>query len=170
MTTKTEEEILIKAYKDHEQSLLKRSFFKVSDQDLADDLVQTTFLKTWEYLQKHEDIEHIRGFLFHVLNRLIIDEYRKKKTTSLDLLLEGGLQIEIDESEKLMNQIDGRTAMLLIPLLDEKYEKVLKLSFEEERTIAEIAEATKQPNNTVVVQIHRGLKKLAILYRVDKND
>ena len=137
---------------------------------MADDLVQTTFLKTWKYLLGDKQIDSIRAFLFHVLNRLIIDEYRKKKEISLDMLQEAGLQIEVDDSENLFNQIDGKAAMLLIPLLDDKYKKVVSMRFEEDMTIKEIAEATQQSNNTVVVQIHRGIDKLAILVKVEKRN
>src|SRR3989344_1355003 len=149
--TGDKKEVLAKAYREHEQALLKRSFYKISNRDLADDLVQTTFLKTWEYLLRHKQIDSIRGFLFHVLNRLIIDEYRKEKQDSLDSLLETGFQIALDDSEKLFDQIDGKAAMLLIPLLGDKYEKVVSMRFQEEMTIKEIAEATQQSNNTVVV-------------------
>lgn len=167
MAKETKTEILARAYRNHEQALLRRSFYKISDQDLADDLVQTTFLKTWEYLSKDKQVDSIRGFLFHVLNRLIIDEYRKKKNISLESLSEAELQIEIDDSEQMFNQIDGKAAMLMIPLLEDKYEKVIAMRFEEDKTIKEIAEATQQPNNTVVVQIHRGIDKLAILLKVN---
>ena len=168
--TGDKKEVLAKAYREHEQALLKRSFYKISNRDLDDDLVQTTFLKTWEYLLRHKQIDSIRGFLFHVLNRLIIDEYRKEKQDSLDSLLETGFQIALDDSEKLFDQIDGKAAMLLIPLLGDKYEKVVSMRFQEEMTIKEIAEATQQSNNTVVVQIHRGVDKLAILIKVDKKN
>lgn len=163
----TKEEIIIRAYEEYEKSLLSRSFSKLSDSELSSDLVQTTFLKTWEYLLKHDDIRHMRGFLFHILNNLIVDEYRRKKVLSLDELQDSGFEIEFDETDILLNIADGKTAMLLIPLLDEKYEKVISLRFEAEKTITEIAEATKQPKNTVVVQIRRGIDKLAVLFRVD---
>lgn len=161
-------EILARAYKDNEYDLLKRSFYKISNHELADDLVQTTFLKAWEYLLKEKQIDSVRKFLFHVLNKLIIDEYRKKKNISLDSLMEAGFQFEFDESQKLFNQFDGKTAILLIPLLEDKYEKVISMRFEEELTIKEIAEATQQSNNTVAVQIHRGVNKLAILFKIHK--
>lgn len=163
----TRQEILIKGYENYEKMLLNRSFSKVSNKELSDDLVQTTFLKTWEYLLKEGKIDHMKGFLFHILNNLIIDEYRKKKTLSLDALTEAGFQIVIDDSERLFNMIDGKTAMLLIPLLTDKYRRVVSMRYEKNLSIKEIALATKQSNNTVVVQIHRGVGKLAVLFRVD---
>jgi len=139
----------------------------VSNKDLSEDLVQITFLKTWQYLIKEGKIDHIKAFLFHILNNLIIDEYRKEKPVSLDLLSEGGFQVVIDDSERLFNMIDGKTAILMIPLLSDKYRKVISMRYEEDLSIKEIAIATKQSQNTVVVQIHRGVEKLAVLFRVD---
>ncbi|MEX0919307.1 MAG: RNA polymerase sigma factor [Parcubacteria group bacterium] len=142
--SETKEEVIIRAYKDHERALLKQSFFKLGNRDLSDDLVQITFLKTWEYLLREERIKHIKGFLFHILNNLIVDEYRKNKPVSLNTLEEVGFQIAFDDSEHLVDQADGKTAMLLIPLLKEKHRKVVSMRFEEEKTIEEIALATKQ--------------------------
>lgn len=165
----TKHEIFIKAFEDHEQSLLRRSFSKIGNQDLADDLVQHTFLKTWKYLEKSGAIDSMKSFLFHILNNLIIDEYRKKKVLSLDFLKEGGFQIAVDDSDRLLNTIDGKTVIMLIPLLKEKQRKAISMRYLEDMSIKEIANATNQPNNTVVVQIHRGIKNLAILFRVEQN-
>jgi len=163
----SKEQVLIQAYGDHEKSLLKRSFFKLNNKELANDLVQTTFLKTWEYLIKHGKIDSIKAFLFHVLNNLIIDEYRKKKTVSLDLLMDGGLQVALDDKTEMINKIDGKTALILIPLLPEKYRIVINMHFIEDMTLQEISEVTLQSKNTVSVQIRRGVDKLAILFRVN---
>jgi len=163
----TNSEIFIKAYGDYEKSLLRRSFFKVSDKVLAEDLVQITFLKTWEYLIKTGKIDSMKAFLFHVLNNLIIDEYRKQKPVSLDVLTEAGFQIAVDDSERLFNTIDGKTAVKLIPLLEEKYRRVITMRYIDDLPLKDIATATHQSSNTVAVQIHRGIGKLAILFRVD---
>lgn len=160
-------EVFVKAYRDHERALLRRSFFKISDQALADDLVQNTFLKTWEYLVKNGSIDSMKSFMFHVLNNLIIDEYRKKKPISLDILTEQGFQIAVDDSDRLFNIIDGKTAILLIPLLRGKYRDVVAMRYLEDMPLKEIAAATRQSKNTVAVQIHRGVEKLAILFRID---
>ena len=40
---------------------------------------------------KNGKIDIMKAFLYHVLNRLIIDEYRKHKTVSLDSIMENGL-------------------------------------------------------------------------------
>jgi RNA polymerase sigma-70 factor (ECF subfamily) len=168
MVKDSQKEIFIQAFGDYEQKLLLRSFAKIGDRDLADDLVQTTFLKTWQYLIKSGDIDSMKSFLFHVLNGLIIDEYRKKKTVSLDLLTENGFEIAFDDSDRLINTLDGKTALIMIPLLEKKYRKVITMRYLEEKTISEIAKKTQQSKNTVCVQIHRGVDKLALLIRQDE--
>jgi len=164
---RTNQEIFIQAYGDHEKALLRRSFFKVSNQDLADDLVQTTFLKTWEYLVNVGEIDSMRAFLFHALNNLIIDEYRKQKSISLEHLTEKGFVVAIDDSQELFDTIDGKTALLLIPLLSDKYRKVVSMRYIDDLPLKEIALITKQSQNAVAVQIHRGVGKLAVLFRAD---
>jgi RNA polymerase sigma-70 factor (ECF subfamily) len=165
--TKNKENILIEAYDSYEESLLRRSFYKVSNRELANDLVQTTFLKTWEYMKKGGRIDSMKAFLFHVLNDLIIDEYRKKKAISLDVIAEKGFQIPIDDSDKINRIMDGEKAINLIPLLDMKYRKVITMRYLKDMSLKEIALATHQSNNTVAVQIHRGVEKLANLFRVE---
>lgn len=163
--TGTTQEVFIKGYMDYEKSLLRRSYFKVSNKELADDLVQTTFLKTWEYLVKHGKIDSMKAFLFHALNNLIVDEYRKRKPVSLDVLTGKGFQVSYDDSEQMCNIIDGKMAIMLIPLLSKKYRDVISMRYIEDMPLKEIAALTSQSKNTVAVQIHRGLGKLAILFR-----
>jgi len=163
----TKSESFASAYGEYEEILLRHALFKVGSAELASDLVQTTFLKTWEYLVKSGKIVLMKAFLFHVLNRLIIDEYRKKKTLSLDVLTEEGFEIGTDDSDRLFNTIDGKSAALLIPLLSEKYRLIVSMYFLDGMSLAEIAVATKQSKNTATVQIHRAIKKLKTLFKVD---
>jgi len=164
---KPKHEALVSAYGEFEEALLRRALYKVGNAELASDLVQTTFLKTWEYLIKNGKIDSMKAFLFHVLNMLIIDEYRKKKPVSLDALTEVGFEIPVDDSDRLLDFIDGKSTVLLIPLLAKKYRIVVSMYYLDGMTLTEIAAATNQSKNTVAVQIHRGLKKLSALFKVD---
>lgn len=95
MTPREEKEsrrILTGAHHDYEKGLNARAFFKVHDHAIGEDLVQDTFMKTWKYLVKGGKIDVMKAFLYHTLNHLIIDEYRKHKTVSLDALLEEGFE------------------------------------------------------------------------------
>jgi len=140
------------------------SFLKVHNHATSDDLVQDAFIKTGGYLVKGEDIVIMRAFLYHTLNYLIIDEYRKRKTTSLEVLRENGYEPSIDLSEKIFNTFDGKTALLLIQRLPIKYQQIMRMRYTQNLSLEEISLLTKQSRNSVAVQAHRGLAKLKVLY------
>jgi RNA polymerase sigma factor (sigma-70 family) len=59
---------------------------------------------------------------------------------------------------------DGKAVVLLIPLLPEKYESVILMRYLQGLSLKEIALLTKQSENTVAVQAHRGVAKLKKIY------
>ncbi len=154
------------AHGDYNRALLRRAFYKTSDSEMSKDLVQTTFLKTLLYLQKGGKVDLMRSFLNHILNDLIVDEYRlrKNKAISLDILLENGFEPGFSNFEKDINILDGKRAILLIPQLSKKYEVVIRLRYLKGLSVKETALITGQSENTVAVQVHRGLAKLKKMY------
>lgn len=157
--------LLTLAHHNYERGLGLHAFFKVHDKATSEDLVQDTFLKTWAYLVKGGKIETMKAFLYHILNHLIIDEYRKHKATSLDVLLEKGFEEpSANNQEHLFNAIDGESALVLIGQLPIKYQKVMRMRYIEDLSLTEISIITKQSKNSIAVQIHRGLEKLKLLY------
>lgn len=156
--------MLTTAHYDFEKDLSARAFFKVSNHKTSEDLVQQTFMKTWIYLVKGGKIEIMKAFLYHILNNLIVDEYRKRKTSSLDALLEKGFEPKSTDGENLFNVLDGKTSLLLIERLPLIYKKVLQMKYVQDLSLEEMSLITGLPKNTLAVQIHRGLAKLKVLY------
>ncbi|MDO8575235.1 MAG: RNA polymerase sigma factor [bacterium] len=154
------------AYHDYEKALNSYAYFKVSDHSLGEDLVQDTFMKMWNYLQKGGEVLQMKSFLYHILNNLIIDNYRKNKSFSLDLLLDNGYEPNInnDDSEKMLDFLDGESAIKLIRKLPKKYIKIMQMKYEKNLSLSEISKLTLTSNSTAAVQLHRGLDKLKILY------
>lgn len=161
--------VLSMAHNDYNSRLNSYASFKISDKELGQDLVQDTFIKTWSYLAKGGKIEAMKAFLYHILNNLIIDEYRKRKNkvSSLDTLLENGFEPSKDDSESLFNRIDGKAALLLISKLPAMYHKVMNMRFVEDLSLQEMSILTGKSANTMAVQVHRGLAKLRILYNFE---
>ena len=156
--------ILTVAHQDFEKGLNSYAFFKVSNHAAGEDLVQETFLKTWAYLAKGGKIDTMKAFLYHVLNHLILDEYRKHKTVSLDALISKGLDPSIDYSERLVNMLDGKEASLLIDKLPALYQTIVRMRYMQDLSLEEMSILTHQSRNTVSVQALRGLKMLRALY------
>lgn len=152
------------AHDDYERILLRRALYKTNDPEVSQDLVQTTFLKTLVYLRKGGKIDLMKGFLNHILNAQIIDNYRKQVPQSLDAMLERGYEPSVDDYQRTINILDGKQLALLIPQLPKKYEAVIRLRYLQGLSLKETALITGQSENTVAVQVHRGLIKLKQLY------
>lgn len=167
MTPKQEKKqriVLSVAYEKYGKKLHSYAFFRLNNSVISEDMVQETFVKTWKYLVKGGKVELMRSFLYHVLRGLIIDQYRKKKLTSLDALIEKGFEPGEDNSEILMNILDGKLGILLISQLPSKYQKIMRMRYVQELSLEEIALVTGQSKKTLAVQVHRGLTKLKALY------
>jgi RNA polymerase sigma factor (sigma-70 family) len=106
----------------------------------------------------------MRAFLYHILNKLIIDEYRKHKNSSLEALLEKGFEPSNDPSDRLINMLDGKAALLLIRHLPANYQSVLKMRYVQSLSLKEMSLITGQTKNALAVRLHRGLEKLKLLY------
>ena len=166
MTTKQETQkkaVLTGAHYDFAGGLKSHAFFKTHDRATSEDLVQDTFMKTWSYLVRGGKIDIMKAFLYHVLNDLIVDEYRKHKAISLDILLDKGFEPSAGDPGRMLNILDGKAALLLIQRLPLGYQKVMRMRYVQDLSLAEMSLITGQSKNTIAVQAHRGLMKLKLL-------
>lgn len=156
---------LTEAHHDFGKGLNSYAFFKLHDSTSQEDLVQDTFTKTWTYLVKGGKIVLMKAFLYHILNNLIVDEYRKQKhkMQSLDILLENGFEPKDDRSEQLTNFLDGKVAMGRIGDLPLGYRKIMFMRFKQSMSLKDISAITNQTKNAIAVKIHRGIQKLQVL-------
>lgn len=161
------EERFLKAFEEYNDALFRHAFLRVSNREKAIDLVHDTFTKVWAYLRGGYEIDNFRPFLYKVLNNLIIDEYRRRKESSLDALLEidgvdEGSFDDLSEStvEALAATIDGRKAFDLLEEMPDQYREVIILRFVDQLGPREISKLIEETENVVSVRIHRGLKLL----------
>jgi RNA polymerase sigma-70 factor (ECF subfamily) len=168
MTPKEEiqrKEELTGAHHDYEKGLNKHAFFKINNRGVSEELVQDTFIKTWAYLVKGGKVDVMKAFLYHILNNLIVDEYRRRKNTSLDVLLEKGFEPAAREHGNMIDLLDGKAALLLIARIPKKYQQVMRMRYVQDLSLKEMSLITGQTKNALAVQAHRGLEKLKALYR-----
>lgn len=157
----------LKAFDEYNDALFRHAFLRISDREKAIDLVHDTFTKVWSYIRDGHKIDSFRPFLYKVLNNRIIDEYRKRKESSLDALLEldgvdEGSFDELSEStvETLAAVIDGKKAFDLLEELPDVYREVIIYRFVDQLGPSEISDLIEESENVVSVRIHRGLKLL----------
>lgn len=154
------------AHQDFEKGLKRHAYFKLNNHAIGEDLVQDTFIKTWSYLVRGGKIDVMKAFLYHVLNNLIVDEYRKRKTSSLDVLMEKGFEPNTGSPAAFIDELDGKAALLMIARLPISYQKVMRMRYVQELSLKEMSLVTGKSQNALAVQAHRGLEKLKILYSV----
>jgi RNA polymerase sigma-70 factor (ECF subfamily) len=157
-------DLLTIGYFDNNKKLRSYALSRTHNLATSDDLVQETFLKTWKFIVRGGNIKIMEAFLYHVLNDLIVDEYRKRKSTSLEVLLEKGFEPGFDTREELINLLDGKSAIVMIDQLPKNYRAIIKMRFVQDLSLTEIATLTGKTKNTVAVQVHRGLEKLRVIY------
>lgn len=161
LNEKTKDSFL-KAYEDFRDPIFRYCFNQTGIREVALDLTSETFAKTWEYISKGNSIEQWKAFLYRSATNAIIDYRRKKKTVSLDSMIEEGYD-QIGEGAPMKNHeqiFDAKNAMKILDQIGEKYRDVLMLRYIDDLSIAEIAKALDETENNVSVRIHRGLEKL----------
>ena len=161
------------AYDANADALFRHCVVRVRDRELAKDIVQETFTRTWQYLAKGKRVEHMRAFLYRTLHNCIVDTMRKKRSVSLDVMYEEeGFEI-VDEPQEIPLEVREEIgeAMQLLSHLDEMYSSVITMRFIDELTPTEIAAILDVSENVVSVRIHRGVKQLRRLWenRVPQN-
>lgn len=157
------------AFERYSDELFSHCSMRISDRERALELTQDAFMRTWDYARKGGEVREMRPFLYQTLRNLIIDEYRKNKTQSLDSMLEnsesGAMEAMLpqDDSntiEAAMERLDAKQALARVNDLPHMYSEVLLLRYVEGLSPKEIGKIVGESENVASVRIHRALKKL----------
>lgn len=171
LLSKESEELFASAFELHADELFRHAYLRVSDREKAVDLVQDCFLRAFKARGERDDIRDMRAFLYQTLRNLIIDEYRRKKVTSLDAMLEDenanpDALLPTDETNTLAAaeaRLDGAAALARVSELPDPYAEVLILRYVDGLSPKEIGERIDATENLVSVRIHRALGALRTL-------
>ncbi|MBI3634201.1 MAG: sigma-70 family RNA polymerase sigma factor [Candidatus Yonathbacteria bacterium] len=147
-------------------AVFRHCFFRLSDREKAKDVTQETFVRLWEYISSGKEIENARALIYRIVNNLIIDEYRKKDTVSLDQMQE---ETDFDRGystkEDIENKDDYARALEMVETLPAPYREVLVWRHIDGLSVKEIADIVGESENLVSVRIHRAIEKLKTLTR-----
>ncbi len=162
---------LIRRYQRPVFSLVYRM---VRDRELAEDLVQETFIKVLNAIERYRPEFKFSSWIFKIANNAAIDHLRRKELTTLSL--EGGPdattqdQLEAtalqlgDSSESQLEELEARelgTAIeRAISQLRPEYRSCIILRHIEGRPYDEIADVLDLPIGTVKTYIHRARAEL----------
>ncbi len=154
----------------HMDALYNFALKMTGDSDLADDLIQETYLKAFKFFDKFEQGTNCKAWLFRILKNSYINDYRKisKEPDKVDYDDIQNFYENIKASEvKSSHLVDDEFSKLLdddisgaIANLPEDFRTVIILSDIEGFTYEEIAEFVDCPIGTVRSRLHRARKML----------
>lgn len=161
------EESFTQAYDQYADAIFRHCAFRLGHRERGRELMQETFLKTWEYVAKGHDIDNVQAFLYRTANNVLIDDVRRRKIrpeVSLDALAEQGFEPGTDaDAESMKNAVDMSRIATVLQQLDEPYRSALVMRYIDDLSPSEIAELTGESPNTISVRLHRATEKLQIL-------
>jgi RNA polymerase sigma-70 factor (ECF subfamily) len=154
------------AYEAEADHIFRFCLIRVSDREQALDITQETFVRLWQNMSTGESISNMRAFLFTVAHNLIIDWYRKKKSTSLEAMADpdtGEPYEPVGDSVGHASQelsAEGRFLIDSIGKLEATYRQAVYLRFVEDLSPPDIAKVLGISTNAASVRITRGIEEL----------
>ena len=165
MNVKEQEfESLVLAYS---KDLFRYGYWLSRDREIAEDLVQETFLRAWRAIDSLNDAKAVKSWLFTILRRENARRFEKKSAqaelTSLD---DDMLEVFAVVDDKFANA-DNMTVRAALHHLPEKYAEPLVLQVIGGYSCDEIAEIMQIKSGAVMTRVFRARQKLRNLLEED---
>lgn len=151
----------------YQHRLLRYLSHLTSNQALAEDLFQETWMRVLEKGHQYDGRNKFSSWLFSIAHNVAIDYLRKRQPSSLDEInesQEGPVLEPADGGPSAFDVVAGQeqaaqiaAAMERVPLV---YREVLVLRFQEQMKLEEIAQLIHIPLATVKTRLYRGVMAL----------
>jgi RNA polymerase sigma-70 factor (ECF subfamily) len=153
-------ERLYNRYVDH---IHRYVFFRVADEQSAEDITAHVFIKMWEKLPSYQiGKSPIGAWLYRIAHNAVIDHYRTRRTfVSLEEVNSREVRHDDGSDEKLDLQIKMEQLGRALQKLTEVQREVLILRFIEGFSTQEIASKLGKTQGAVRALQMRGLQELA---------
>jgi len=147
-------------YQQNADSIFRLCLFKTSNREVALDLSQDIFTRTWAYLAKGNEVDNLRAFLFTVARNRIKDYYKKRKTLTLQQAHLESLEDYLPSTSNATDSAEISELIDMIKRLPPDQAELLQLRYIEDLPLEEIALIYNVRPNTLSVKIHRILAKI----------
>lgn len=139
-------------------------FFKVSSEEIAQDLTSECFLRVFRYIvEKKKKIVSLRALLYRTARNCVIDHYRKKSRHEVPYNEE--IEEKVDAKQESLEdvvdiQIELTRIKHVIYNLKNEWQEVIILRYIEEYDNQEIAEILEKSEGAIRTMLHRALQEL----------
>lgn len=154
-------------YTRHLDPIYRYIFFRVGEQEEAEDLTETVFLKAWEAIPGYKDFGNpFSSWLYRIAHNMVVDFHRKIKTVPNRLEDDEPIEI-VDESLNTLGMVIEAEQFVelgkAIAQLTTEQQQVIVLRFIEDMSHAEIAKIIGKNEGTCRMIQHRALVALSKL-------
>ena len=167
-------EAFAQVYDSYADRIYRFIYFKVSNQEDAQDLTSEVFLKTWQYIiDGGKEIKNLNALFYKIARNLVIDYYRKSSSQK-EILMEEEV---LERQEAMINGLEKIEAKLQVEKIEAKlkelkdeYREVIILRYIEGFSISDMAEIFEKKKGAVRVLLYRALNTLKELMEEHKDE
>lgn len=146
----------------YEQKLLRYVVYLIHDHAMASDVVQDTFIKTYQNLNAFNTKYKFSSWIYRIAHNEAMNAVKKERHILHHLDAEYAAEVGYESSivqdiDKAILQNDVR---MCLEQLDIKYREVLMLQYYEQMKYSDIADILHIPVATVGVRVGRAKRKL----------
>lgn len=140
-------------------------FYRVSHKEVAEDLTEDVFLKTFQRIDKLKEVGAFEGWLYQIARNTVIDYYRSKKIVVPLEQIENTVQYESAVIDILELEAQQKIFLDLLKELGPEQQTIIKLKFFDQLENTTIAAMLKKSEGSIRVIQHRALLKLKELLK-----
>jgi RNA polymerase sigma-70 factor (ECF subfamily) len=145
-------------------------FYRVSNQQTAEDLTSQLFLKTWDNLDRYQARRgaSFKAWLMQIARNLVIDHYRTfKETTPLEPIMTVEPDPTMNVVKEVERRLQGEWLQTKLQELTDEQREVVTLKFIHGFSTKEIARMMNKKEGAIRALQMRGLQALANIFESD---
>lgn len=148
---------------EHETAVVYRASLRILGRPAdAEDVTQEAFVMAYRSMPSYRGDGSPRAWLLRIAQRIAFRRLSQRRVTAgLDAIPEPRIADASEEPARVLVADEDRSAVRqAVVQLPEPYREVVALRFFGDLSLAEIADATGRPINTVKTHLRRGLERL----------
>lgn len=163
LAQKGQKEAFARLYRQHVQAIYRYIYYRVSDNQLAEDLTGDVFVKALAALPKYRDQgKPFIAWLYRIAHARVIDYYRLRERRPDESNIESEpIAMSSNMDSALLQQQAAKVLQLAIAELTDEQQHVIILRFVEGESLESVANILGKNTNAIKALQHRALRALA---------
>ena len=153
-------------YKRYHKKVLDKCYGLVKNRQLAEELTEDIFSKTFEKLSSFQNRSSFSSWLYSLSYNHCIDYLRlKKKLHYPEYNRENEIPEIIDETDENMNEIDYDKMMIIFDMIHPEEKALLILKYQDNLSMKEIGESLRVSEDAAKMRLKRARASVVYLYK-----